>query len=550
MATSTARSREASVREVRDTLDAATVRAWASASADALHRAQAEIDALNVYPVPDGDTGTNLYLTMRAVADAVAAVPDDAGIVAALEAMGRGALMGAKGNSGVILSQLLRGTVDVLVETVEADVPVDGSALQRAFERGAQLAWEAVTHPVEGTILTVARSAADGAQGADLLEVARAAADAAAESLSHTPEQLPALADAGVVDAGGRGLVVLLDALVTTLCGEQPTRVDEALPAPIVDRTSLAAAREQGSEEFAFEVMYLLDADDAVIPDLRSTLDELGDSLVVVGGGGLWNVHVHVNDVGAAIEAGINAGRPHRIAVTHFATQIAEQERAPSVQRAVVALTPSGGLAQLFNDAGAQVLDGLPARMPTAHDVLAAIRGADAAEIVVLPNDDDAIVAAEEAARLARVDGLSVAVLPTRASVQGLAAMAVHDAARTLGDDIIAMTAAARATRHAEVTIAAEAALTSAGPCEPGDILGFVEDDVADIGTDVFSVGVHVLDRLLTGGGELVTIVTGGETQADLGDKLCDYLRSTRPGIDAVVYADGPRGYPLLLGVE
>jgi dihydroxyacetone kinase-like predicted kinase len=128
--------------------------------------------------------------------------------------------------------------------------------------------------------------------------------------------------------------------------------------------------------------------------------------------------------------------------------------------------------------------------------------------------------------------------------------MAVHDMDRSLGDDVIAMTAAARATRHAEVTVAMEAALTSAGPCQPGDILGFVEDDVADIGADVFSVGMHVLDRLLTGGGELVTIVTGSETQPDLGDQLCDHLRSTRPGIDAVVYAGGPRGYPLLLGVE
>jgi dihydroxyacetone kinase-like predicted kinase len=128
--------------------------------------------------------------------------------------------------------------------------------------------------------------------------------------------------------------------------------------------------------------------------------------------------------------------------------------------------------------------------------------------------------------------------------------MAVHDGARALEEDVIAMTAAARATRHAEVTVAQEEALTSAGPCMPGDVLGFVEDDVADIGADVFTVGVHVLDRLLTGGGELVTIVTGEETDERLGDELCDYLRSTRPGIDALVYGGGPRTYPLLLGVE
>src|SRR4051812_23565425 len=242
---------------------------------------------------------------MRAVAEAVDQVPADAGVVATLEAMARGALMGAKGNSGVILSQLVRGVVDVLVDAVDGSGAVQSAALQQAFERGAKLAWQAVTHPVEGTILTVARAAAEGATGDDLISVARAAADAAAESLRHTPEQLPALADAGVVDAGGRGLVVLLDALVATLCGETPLRdTDRMLPPPVVDRTALAHAREQGSDEYAFEVMYLLDADDSVIPDLRERLEELGDSLVVVGAGGLWNVHVHVNDVGAAIEAG------------------------------------------------------------------------------------------------------------------------------------------------------------------------------------------------------------------------------------------------------
>ncbi|MFL6240931.1 MAG: DAK2 domain-containing protein [Actinomycetes bacterium] len=543
------------MREVRVTLDAAGVRGWATAGAAALRRAQAEIDALNVYPVPDGDTGTNLYLTMRAVAEAVEKVPPDADIVRALDAMARGALMGARGNSGVILSQLLRGAVDILVDTVDAGGVLDGDALQRAFQRGAELAWRAVTHPVEGTILTVARAAAEGATGADLVSVARAAADAAAEALRHTPEQLSALADAGVVDAGGLGLVVLLDALVATLSGETPVRSDERmLPAPAVDRSALAQAREQGSDEFAFEVMYLLDADDAAVPELRERLDGLGDSLIVVGGGGLWNVHVHVNDVGAAVEAGMAAGRPHRISVTHFATQVAQQEHAFDVtatrRRAVVAVASGGGLAQLFREAGAGVLDGVPTRAPSAVDLVAAIRDAQAREVIVLPNDDIARALAEEAARLARAEGVAVAVLPTRASVQGLAALAVHDGERSFEDDVIAMTAAARATRHAEVTVAEEAALTSAGPCQPGDVLGFVEGDVADIGSDVFTVGAHIVDRLLMGGGELVTIVTGDDVEPSIGEQLSEYLSATRPGVETVVYHGGQRTYPLLLGVE
>jgi DAK2 domain fusion protein YloV len=541
------------VPEVRDTLDAAAVRAWCAAATTALQDAQAEIDALNVYPVPDGDTGTNLFLTMRAVTEAIASTSEADDVVATLRALARGALMGARGNSGVILSQLLRGCVDVFVETVQAGDPLDGPTLHAAYERGAKLAYEAVTQPVEGTILTVARAAAEGsASGGDLLTVARAAADSAADALSHTTEQLGALAAAGVVDAGGRGLVVLLDAFVSVLSGEHPSRSALlTLPPPVVDRSALADAREQGSAEFAFEVMYLLDADDADIPGLRDKLDSLGDSLVVVGGDGLWNVHVHVNDVGAAIEAGAVAGRPHRILVTHFATQVAAQERAraTSTGRAVVALTPGGGVAKLYADAGAVVAEGLPLRQPTSDDIVDVIRRCAAREVVVLPNDESAHAAAEAAAAQARAEGLTVAVVPTRASVQGIAAIAVHDPDRSFDDAVIAMTAAARATRHGEVTIADEEALTSAGVCRRGDVLGFVEGDVAVIGRDIPSVAAQLLDRLLIGGGELVTLVTGDDAD-DLGERLCDYLRAVRPDVEVVLYVGGQPQYPLLIGVE
>jgi DAK2 domain fusion protein YloV len=539
--------------EVRDTLDAAAVRAWCAAATTALRAAQEEIDALNVYPVPDGDTGTNLFLTMRAVAEAVEAVPDDLDVFATLRALSRGALMGARGNSGVILSQVLRGCVDVFIETLEAGDLLDGPTLHAAYERGAKLAYQAVAQPVEGTILTVARAAAEGsAAGGSLLTVARAAADSANEALARTPEQLSVLAAAGVVDAGGRGLVVLLDAFASVLSGEYSSRAaPPGLPAPVVDRTALADAREQGSDEFAFEVMYLLDAEDAAIPGLRDKLSSLGDSLVVVGGDGLWNVHVHINDVGAAIEAGVVAGRPHRIAVTNFATQVAAQQRggAPSTGRAIVALTPGGGLARLYAEAGAVVAEGLPLRQPTSDDILDVVRRCGAREVVVLPNDESAHDAAEDAAARARAEGLTVAVVPTRASVQGIAALAVHDPDRAFDESVIAMTGAARATRHGEVTIAEEEALTTAGVCRPGDVLGFLEGDVAVIGQSVMTVGTELLDRLLIGGGELVTLVTGDAAE-NVGETLSDYLHNIRPDVEAVVYPGGQPQYPLLIGVE
>jgi uncharacterized protein len=318
------------VPEAPAVLDADAFRAWCVAGEAALVEARDEIDALNVYPVPDGDTGTNLALTMRAIADSVREA-SGAPLGALAGAVARAALMGAKGNSGVILSQLVRGFAEIVGGEGPPVEAVDGALLARALDRAADAARSAVTEPVEGTILTVARAAADAAtraahDGGPLVSsVAESARDGAVIALAKTTEQLPSLAAAGVVDAGAKGLVVLLDALVGVLDGSGPSQSGYDVPPPIVDRSALRDAREQGSPEFAFEVMYLLDASDDVIDDLRGSLSVLGDSIVVAGGDGIWRVHVHVNDVDAAVAAGGSVGRPHRIEVTHFATQVADQ---------------------------------------------------------------------------------------------------------------------------------------------------------------------------------------------------------------------------------
>src|SRR6266540_3986673 len=283
---------------------------------DGLRRHQREIDDLNVYPVPDGDTGTNLVLTVAAADEALALEADAlASLGHALRCAARGALLGARGNSGVILSQILRGLADALAAAPLAG----GRALATALATAASAAYQAVAQPVEGTILTVVRAAAQAAAAADsddLATVARAAADAARAALARTPEQLPVLARAGVVDAGGRGLCVMLDALVEVITGERPSD-EPVVPASV--RPPLTMARESGSDDYAYEVQFLLDATETAVAPLKQSLAKLGDSLVVVGGDGTWNVHVHVNDVGAAVEAGVEAGRPHRITVTRSA---------------------------------------------------------------------------------------------------------------------------------------------------------------------------------------------------------------------------------------
>ena len=529
-----------------DYLDAAAVRRWCAAALRDLTTHRDEIDDLNVYPVPDGDTGTNLVATMESVHDALAQADDD--LPGTMAALARGALLGARGNSGVILSQVWRGLADVFGGLEKPDA----ADLKAALTRAADLSYAAVATPVEGTILSVARAAADAAAAVeedDLAAVVRAAARGATEALARTPDQLEALKLAGVVDAGGRGLCVVLDALAAVVTGEL---ADQMPPPPVVarDRSGLAAAREAGSDEFAYEVQYLLDADDAAVASLRERLGALGDSLVVVGGDGLYNVHVHVNDVGAAVEAGVDAGRPHRITVTRFEDQVAAEAGAPTAGRQVVAVVPGPGLADLYRAAGAGIVAGGPTANPSMGEILDAIRSAGTREVVVLPNDKNVHGAAAHAAEAAQDDRLEVHVVPTRSPLQGLAALAVHDATRSFADDAIAMSTAAGAVRWAEVTIAVREAQTIVGPCRAGDVLGLIEGDVAVIGDDLESVAADVLERLLGTGGELVTIVTGTDCPGAVAGDLVRQLTAAHPVIEVEVHDGGQPHYPLLLGVE
>jgi len=538
---------------VEPVLDAQVVLRWCRAALAGMAEAREEIDALNVYPVPDGDTGTNLYLTLEAATQAAEQVCADAPsseIGPVLRALARGALLGARGNSGVILSQMLRGVAEVLGHP-------DGSrtepvALADALTRAADVGYAAVAAPVEGTILTVARAAADAANvtahedGATLPRVAVTAARSAREALARTPDQLEILRRAGVVDAGGRGLTVVLDAFDTVLTGRRPLAYPRTVTGHAVPAVEVA---EQSSAAPAYEVMYLLDAEDDAIPALKATLKPLGDSLIVVGGDPLWNVHVHVDDVGAAIEAGVVAGRPHRIRVTHLADQVV-RPGAATTGRAVVAFAAGDGLAALFESAGATVVRTPVGRRPSTAEMLQAVRGSGAGEVVILPNERDGVPVAEAAAAEARAEGLRVAVIPTRAQVQGIAATAVHEPARAFDADVVAMTTAAGHTRHGAVTIAAREAVTSAGVCKPGDVLGVVEGDFVVIGADLHTVAVDVVERMLAAGGELVTLVTGAEAEATLADSVVEAVHRGHPEIDTLVYEGGQPRYPLLIGVE
>ncbi|MGW6840572.1 DAK2 domain-containing protein [Streptomyces sp. NPDC054958] len=546
-----------------DELDAEAVRTWSSLALAALGRAREDIDAINVYPVADADTGTNLYLTAesadRGLAEAFPEVTDGTvrtSLAEAVRAWAHGALVGARGNSGTILAQLLRGVADVLGDDPAARVEQAGQGpgglLARALTRAAEEAYAAVAHPVEGTMLTVAGAAARageaaGAAAGTAAEVARAAYDGARAALAETPGQLAALGRAGVVDAGGCGLVVVFGALWQALSGEEPAAEPvRGRAVPVPPSPDPCAQEEDGP---AYEVIYLLEAPEAAVGELRERLDGLGDSLVVVGGDGLWNVHVHVDDPGAAVEAGVVAGRPYRIRITHFGDE-RRRARGERAQRAVVAVVPGEGLAGLCGEAGATTVLVRPGEPPAVAELLDAVRRAHAREVVLLQGGADLRAAAAAAAEQARAEGVRVAVIPTRSAVQGLAALAVHDPEGSFDEDVVAMTAAAGATRYGELAVAERQSFTSAGICQAGDVLGLIDGDVAVIGSGLAETAEAVLDRMLGSGGELVTLVLGPDVPDAVAERLEAYVQQGHLAVDTVTYRGGRYSAPLLVGVE
>ena len=542
-------------------LDASALRAWAhNAVADLISHTD-EINRLNVFPVADADTGTNMLFTMRAAwaqADAHSEA-DDASTVAAR--LADGALRGARGNSGVILSQILRGLADVSAEAA-ADrggglSDIDGALLAAAFRHAVSLAVTSMGQLVAGTIVSVLQEAASAAEvaagtGAVLAEVVAEAGRAAAAALERTPTQLEVLAAAGVVDAGGRGLLVLLDALSRTLTGHAPPR-PVYLPSPA--EAAVAPATPASPQ---FEVMYLLaDCDADGIEKLRVRLDELGDSVAIAASGlragtpGRYSVHVHADDAGAAVEAAIEVGTPSRIQITALS---GGGDRHPSGswtrERAVLAVVDGDGAESLFRTEGAQTLRVEPDVPISAHQLLHALVNTGAAQVMVLPNG---YVAAEEllAGWAVAADwGIDMAPIPAASMVQGLAALAVHDPERRLVDDGFTMARAAGGARHGSVRLAAEEALTWAGTCRPGDGLGIAGDEVVIVGAGLVAAGAGLIDVLLAAGGELVTVLTGHEVDEDVAAALTAHVREHHPGTEMVTFHTGHFGDALLIGVE
>ena len=546
-------------------LDGSALRDWAHTAVGDLITHIDEINRLNVFPVADSDTGVNMLFTMRSALAEANTEAKSSDVVTLAAALSAGALHGARGNSGVILSQILRGIADVTAHAADDSDghldDIDAALLGAALHRGVDLVVASMGgQEVHGTIVSVLKAAGDAVEqaanaGAPLSQAVTAAGDAAVVALEKTPEQLDVLGDAGVVDAGGRGLLVLLDALRSTVTGQAPSRkVYE--PAPRRPATEPLAQPPAPQ----FEVMYLLGGCDAAGADLlRERLDALGESVAIATSGvvGGYSVHVHTDDAGAAIEAGLAIGDPRRIQISALASGAGGLPPGSwTRERAVLAVIDGDGAAELFGGEGACVLrpDPLaedPTTVITAQQLLRAVVDTGAAQVMVLPNG---FVAAEElvAGCTAAIGwGIDVVPLPTGSMVQGLAALAVHEPGRQAVDDGYTMARAAGGARHGAVRVATETALTWAGTCEPGNGLGIAGDEVVIVAPDVPAAATGLIDLFLGAGGELVTVLVGGCIDAEVVEcHLQAHVHDRHPGTELVTYRTGHRGDALLIGVE
>ena len=553
-----------------DTLDATELCRLIGTFRDGLRSHQQLINRLNVYPVPDGDTGTNMALTLESVAaelDGLEA-PD---MTAACKAVAHGSLMGARGTSGVILSQLLRGLSDGLDAPGGRPGPME---LAAALVTADALAREAVMRPVEGTILTVARGAAESARaaadtGATLLGVAEAARSGAMVALELTPTLLPVLAQAGVVDAGGTGYVLLFDALLTVLDGrDMPTPPE--LPDMVTgigngENKRRASDADTALAELRYEVMYLLEAPDETIPAFKEVWAGLGDSIVVVGGDGLWNCHIHTDEVGPAIEASLDAGRPRSIRVTDLLEEVEEErwvregagelDSGPSVAplgptpvTSVVAVASGDGIGRIFRSLGVQrLIAGGQSMNPSIAELVDAVDELASEEVIVLPNNGNIRPVAN------RVDELSakrVWVVPTETIAEGFAALLAYDPEAGGEANAIAMEATARKVVPGEVTRAVRDSDTPAGPVRTGDWLGLSRDGIEVVGDTLSAASCALLDLLVTDAHDLVTIIEGEGSGAADTRRITEWLKEARPVVETEVHHGGQPLYPYLFSIE
>lgn len=530
-----------------------------------LHAARAAINALNVFPVPDGDTGTNMDLTMAAALAEAATLADDpdAGAAEVAARLARGALLGARGNSGVILSQILRGVADGLAR----HAAVEPRDVARALASASEAAYRAVLKPVEGTMLTVIRGASDGAaaaMAADAVSVAvvlggaRRGAEAA---LATTPDLLDVLRQAGVVDAGGQGVVVLIAGLDRFARGGSAPAATVLAP-PTGDAAAFAAASSaaHGADDYGYCTNVMVTGTGIDVDAARLALGRMGDSAVIVGDDTTLKVHVHVDDPGAVLSYAIGLGDLSEIRIDNMRLQTAASRppvaavAAPTApvalfgRQAVLAVAAGEGLADALRSMGASgVIDGGGTMNPSTEELLAAVEASDAAEVILLPNHPNVLMAADQVRDLTE---RALRVVPTRSVPQGIAALSSFNADADLDANVVAMTAAMSHVHTVQLTTAARDATVNGVEVRAGQVILLIDGELCAAGDDGRALLEATLAEARFAATELVTLYTGADATDDELSRLTALVGQALPDAEIETHPGGQPLYHFIISLE
>ncbi len=525
-----------------------------------LRRHHELVNALNVFPVPDGDTGTNMLLTMEAAWQEIAGISDhEAGVL--LQRVARGALMGARGNSGVILSQIWRG----MAQVIDRHPTITAEDLALALQEATRTAYRGVMKPVEGTILTVIREASEAAMdavrhGGDLVEVMEQIVRQAREAVQRTPDLLPILKAAGVVDSGGQGLYLILEGMLRCLKGESVE--EEALTvAPSSTGVRATEALEPGSEGYGYDVQFILVGRHLDVDRIRRDLEAMGDSVLVIGDANTVKVHLHVHDPGQPLSYAVRWGSLRDVVVEDMQAQYQQfiQERARVAesptsplqpgQVATIAVVPSEGWARIFTSLGASAtLHGGQTMNPSTQQFVKLLQELPVNPIIVLPNNPNVVLTARQAAEL--VSDKRVEILPTRTLPQGVAAMVAYRAEADLESNLQAMEEALQLVRSGEITRATRDVELEGVTARQGQWIGLVEDHLVAAGDDLMEVARRTFEAMSADSAELLTLYVGAEADPSQTAQLIERLRSRYPQQQMEVVEAGQPYYPYILSAE
>ena len=544
--------------QARDRLDGDDLRAMFSGAAELLERNVEAINALNVFPVPDGDTGINMYLTMRDVMEEAGRL-EGAAAADVASAMARAALMGARGNSGVILSQFFKGIEVALQDRID----FGADEMARAYREATQHAYTAVANPVEGTMLTVMRSTADAAEEAlagqgNLQDVSEAASAAAKESVARTPTMLAVLREAGVVDAGGHGFAIILEAVRRYVRGEQIGELEIAVPEPVgiqagagaVSADFLDATEE---ERYGYCTQFLVEGEGLDVQAIRDRMSALAGSAVVVGDETAVKVHVHTDDPGPAISVAVSLGTLGQVNIQNMDEQHSEfsadrRREGSTVSVAVLPVASGKGLEELFMSLGASaIITGGDTMNPSVRDIVEAVEAAPSEQVVVLPNNKNIAPAAVQAAELS---SKRVEVVATTSIPQGVAASLAFDAEADLEANVGEMREAASATRTGEVTEAVRAVSLNGVSVRPGQLIGLLERELVAAGDDLVEVVLSLVRSAGLSEGELVTLYWGEYLDENMASEVAERIADAMAGAEVEVVYGGQPHYHFYVSIE